>query len=67
MKKRFIIFFSTLLIFSSLSAEKRLFSFSAGLLSGFPVYGKNSVISTGTEIEKGNRVIIGPKQVTNKY
>ena len=42
-----------------LSASERLFSFSAGLSSGVPIYGANSVISTGSEIEKGNRIILG--------
>ena len=51
----FIIFFACL----TLSANERLFSFSAGLSSGGPLYGEDSVISTGSEIEKPNRVIIG--------
>ena len=58
--KRIIAFTLTaLLICTTLCAEENLFSFSAGLSSGFPVYGKESVASTGTEIEKGNRVILG--------
>ena len=48
-----------LLFFTSLSASERLFSVSAGLTSGVPIYGTNSVASTGSEIEKGNRVILG--------
>ena len=48
-----------LLFFTSLSASENLFSVSAGLTSGVPIYGTNSVASTGSEIEKGNRVILG--------
>ena len=48
-----------LLFFTSLSASERLFSVSAGLTSGVPIYGTNSVASTGSEIEKGKRVILG--------
>ena len=48
-----------LLLFTSLSASENLFSVSAGLTSGVPIYGTNSVASTGSEIEKGNRVILG--------
>ena len=44
---------------SVLCANERLFSVSAGLSSGVPIYGDDSVLSTGSEIEKGNRVILG--------
>ena len=59
MKKISVLLFSALFFCTALSANERLFSFSAGLTSGVPVYGTNSVASTGSEIEKGNRVIIG--------
>ena len=51
----FIIFFA----FTSLYSEENLFSFSVGLASGFPIYGSDSADFTGSEIEKGNRVILG--------
>lgn len=59
MKKTLSIVLTIFLSFFSLSANERLFSFSAGLSSGLPVYGANSVISTGSEIAKGNRIILG--------
>ena len=59
MKKKLSFCFLILITLSALSAKEKLFSISAGLSSGFPVYGTNSVISTGSEIEKGNRVILG--------
>ena len=59
MKKYLSFAFIILIASSSLSAAERLFSFSAGLSSGVPVYGANSVVSTGSEIQKGNRVILG--------
>ena len=59
MKKISVLLFSALFFCTALSANERLFSFSAGLTSGVPVYGTNSVASTGSEIEKGNIVIIG--------
>ena len=59
MKKYISFIFITLFTFTTLSAKENLFSFSAGLTSGVPIYGSNSVVSTGSEIDKGNRVIIG--------
>lgn len=59
MKRKLSVIFSIFILLSGLSANERLFSFSAGLSSGVPFYGSNSVISTGSEIEKGNRVILG--------
>ena len=59
MKKIFSLIIISIILISSLTAKENLFSFSAGLSSGVPFYGTNSVVSTGTEIEKGNRVILG--------
>ena len=59
MKKILGLIFSFALCFTALSAKENLISFTAGLTSGFPIYGTNSVVSTGSEIEKGNRVILG--------
>ena len=59
MKKYLSFLFIILFTSVSLSAKERLFSFSAGLSSGLPIYGANSVISTGSEIAKGNRIILG--------
>ena len=59
MKKFLSILIISLIACTTLSATERLFSFSAGLSSGVPFYGSNSAISTGSEIEKGNRVILG--------
>jgi hypothetical protein len=59
MKKLAALIFTTLIVLTSLSAKENLFSISAGLTSGVPIYGTNSVASTGSEIEKGNRVILG--------
>ncbi len=59
MKKILALIIVSLLTFTCLSAKERLFSFSAGLSSGAPIYGTDSIISTGNEIEKPNRVIIG--------
>ena len=54
-----------LLFFTSLSAKDRLFTFSAGLSSGVPIYGHNSIVSTGSEIEKANRIIFGVNGAIN--
>ena len=59
MKKITTALFSLLLLCSAMAAEENLVSFSAGLSSGFPIYGSGSADSTGSEIEKGNRVILG--------
>ena len=53
MKKLAALIFTTLIVLTSLSAKENLFSVSAGLTSGVPIYGTNSVASTGSEIEKG--------------
>lgn len=65
MKKIAALIFTTFIAFTSLNASERLFSISAGLSSGVPIYGTNSVASTGSEIEKGNRVIIGSMLALN--
>ena len=65
MKKLLSIFFFSLITFSALSAKENLFSFSLGLSSGVPIYGTNSVISTGSEIAKGNRIILGANAAVN--
>ena len=59
MKKIPALLLTALLLGSSIFAKEGLLSFSAGLSSGLPVYGANSVLSTGTEIPNGNRMIIG--------
>lgn len=59
MKKIPALLLTALLLGSSIFAKEGLLSFSAGISSGLPVYGANSVISTGTEIPNGNRMIIG--------
>lgn len=59
MKKNLSFIFVILFACTSLFAKENIISFSAGLTSGFPLYGSNSVVSTGSEIEKGNRVILG--------
>ena len=65
MKKIAALILCATLSFSALCAKENLFSFSAGLSSGFPIYGSNSVLSTGSEIENGNRVIIGTNLSAN--
>ena len=57
MKKIITLISTVILACSFLSANERLFSFTTGLSSGVPIYGANSVVSTGSEIEKGNRMI----------
>ena len=59
MKKIAVLLFSALVFCSALSAKERLFSFSAGLSSGVPIYSSGSVASTGTEISGANRIILG--------
>ena len=65
MKKLLGLIFSFALCFTALSAKENFISFTAGLTSGFPIYGTNSVVSTGSEIEKGNRVILGTLTTVN--
>ena len=65
MKKIVVLLISASLFCTALSAKERLFSFSAGLSSGVPVYGSNSVVSTGSEISKGNRIILGVNAAVN--
>ena len=65
MKKLAVFILAATLACSALSAKEGLFSGSAGLSSGLPVYGSNSVISTGSEIDKGNRVILGSTVALN--
>lgn len=59
MKKLAIIIFTVLLTCTSLSAKEELFSFSAGLSSGIPIYGAGSILTSGNDISGKNRVIIG--------
>ena len=59
MKKKIIAVLIAATVYTSLFAKENLFSGSAGLSSGVPVYGSNSVISTGDELPKANRVILG--------
>ena len=65
MKKSAALLITALLACTSLWAKERLFSISAGMSSGVPVYGSNSVVSTGSEISKGNRIIIGVNTAIN--
>lgn len=65
MKKLAVFILAATLACSALSAKEGLFSGSAGLSSGLPVYGSNSVVSTGSEIDKGNRVILGSTVALN--
>ncbi|MBP5519231.1 MAG: hypothetical protein J6X84_01450 [Treponema sp.] len=65
MKKLLILISTALMAILPLCAEESLFSFSAGISSGFPIYGKDSTISTGSEISNGNRVIIGTTAAIN--
>ena len=58
-KLKCLILFGILLSAGPAFAKEGLISFSVGISSGIPLYGPNSVLSTGTEIEKGNRVILG--------
>lgn len=59
MKKILSLVFIILISSSILSAKERLFSFSAGLSSGVPIYGSGSILSTGSEISGANRIILG--------
>ena len=59
MKKLAAIFFSITITCTALCAKENLFSISLGLSSGFPIYGEKSVCSDGSEIYKGNHVIVG--------
>ena len=59
MKKILAVLLTAFITCSALSAKENLFSFSAGLASGVPVYGANSVVATGSGISNGNRVILG--------
>ena len=65
MKKIITLIFTALLTCSLSFADEKLFSFSAGLSSGVPIYGTDSVVSTGSEIEKGNRIILGLNTTVN--
>ena len=46
MKKLLSIIVISIIACTALSATERLFSFSAGLSSGVPIYGSNSAVST---------------------
>lgn len=59
MKKNLSFAFIIVFACSILSAKENLFSVSMGLASGIPIYGTDSIISTGKEIDKPSRVIIG--------
>jgi hypothetical protein len=65
MKKITAFLIISLVACSLLSAKDRLFTFSAGLSSGVPIYGHNSIVSTGSEIEKANRIIFGVNGAIN--
>jgi hypothetical protein len=65
MKKIITLISTVILACSFLSANERLFSFTAGLSSGVPIYGANSVVSTGSEISQGNRIILGTNIAAN--
>ena len=65
MKKYLSFIFIILFTCTALSAKDRLFTFSAGLSSGVPIYGNNSIVSTGSEIEKANRIIFGVNGAIN--
>ena len=65
MKKLLSIIVISIITCTALSATERLFSFSAGLSSGVPIYGSNSAVSTGSEIDKGNRMILGINGTVN--
>ena len=58
--KRIIIFLSFFILINfNIFAKEKFISFSAGISSGFPLYGTNSVISTGNELNNTNRIILG--------
>ena len=65
MKKITALLITVIITCASLCAKDRLFSFSAGLSSGLPIYGADSVISTGSEIPNGNRIIVGSTIAVN--
>ena len=65
MKKIVVLLISAALFCTALSAKENLFSISLGLSSGVPIYGTNSVVSTGSEIAKGNRIILGANAAVN--
>ena len=59
MKKVTTVIFFLFLLISGLSAKESLISFSAGISSGFPIYGPNSILTTGNELANRNQVIVG--------
>jgi hypothetical protein len=65
MKKTAALLITALFACSLLSAKERLFSFSAGLSSGVPIYGSGSIASTGSEIAGANRIIFGVNASVN--
>lgn len=65
MKKIASLIITAALFCTALFAKENLFSFSLGLSSGFPIYGEKSVLSNGSEIYKGNHVIIGGTGTVN--
>ena len=65
MKKFAALIFTAAISCNCFFAKEKLISFSAGLSSGVPIYGANSVISTGSEISKGNRIILGANAAVN--
>ena len=65
MKKILFLFLFTIISFTTLNAKEKFVSFSAGLSSGIPIYGADSVASTGSEISKGNRIILGTNFAVN--
>ena len=65
MKKIASLIITAALFCTAFFAKEKLFSFSLGLSSGFPIYGEKSVLSNGSEIYKGNHVIIGGTGTVN--
>lgn len=65
MKKLLCSLLVTVSILGFTFAKENLISFSAGLSSGFPIYGNNSVPETITKINTDHRVIIGSLATVN--
>lgn len=59
MKKIIGLILSIVMTCTALSAKEQLFSFTAGITSGFPIYGTNSILTTGDELINKNQVIAG--------
>lgn len=59
MKKLLLIFITSILLLSSISAKESFVSFSAGLCSGIPFYGDSYITKKLNGIEDKKRIIIG--------